>query len=275
MRAALKVRCSAGIPFQDALCVFDLAEELEVEVRFTDIPSMEAVYVKEPGPLIVVSSLRPAGRRAFNCAHELGHHIFGHGSRVDEVREENAPKRLDPEEFAADCFAGYLLMPNLAVRRGFAERKWLPHSAEALQVYTVASWLGVGYSTLISHMRSSLGLLGPTDAERLLGTTPKQLRQAILGDLNCGELVIADGQWTGRAIDVQVGDIIVAPRGTTVEGQCAEILEDVKAGAVVAARSPGLGQVLDHTGWAAFVRVSRAGFVGRCAYRHFEEADDE
>jgi len=275
MRAALKMRCSARIPFQDAVCVFDLAEELEVEVRFTDIPSMEAVYVKEPGPVIVVSSLRPAGRRAFNCAHELGHHVFGHGSRVDEVREENAPKRFDPEEFAADCFAGYLLMPKLAVCRGFAARKWTPQSATALQVYTVAGWLGVGYSTLISHMRSSLGLLGPPDTERLLATTPKQLRQAVLGDLGCGELVIADGQWTGRAIDVQVGDVIVAPRGTTVEGQCAEVLEDVKAGAVVAARSPGLGQVLDHTGWAAFVRVSRAGFVGRCAYRHFEEADDE
>ena len=223
----------------------------------------------------MVNSLRPAGRRAFNCAHELGHHIFGHGSRVDEVREENAPKRFAPEEFAADCFAGYLLMPNLAVRHGFAARKWQPASAAALQVYTVAGWLGVGYSTLISHMRNSLGLLGLPDAERLLATTPKQLRQAVLGGLDCGELVIADGQWTGRAIDVQVGDIIVAPRGTTVEGQCAEILGEVKTGSVVAPRSPGLGRLLDGTGWAAFVRVSRAGFVGRCAYRHLEDVDDE
>src|SRR5437762_13235377 len=87
MAAALKVRRAAGITLWAPVCVYDLADQLEVEVRFVDIPSMEGMYYKNNLPAIFVSSLRPAGRQAFNCAHELGHHIFKHGSRIDKMTE--------------------------------------------------------------------------------------------------------------------------------------------------------------------------------------------
>jgi len=90
---ALRVRQDVGIPPTDAVCAFDLAERLGLEVWFQDVPSMEAVYVRQPAPTIVVTSLRPAGRRAFNCAHELGHHVFGHEAQLDVLPEEERATR--------------------------------------------------------------------------------------------------------------------------------------------------------------------------------------
>jgi Zn-dependent peptidase ImmA (M78 family) len=58
-----------------------------VAVRFNDI-NMEGMYQRGAPPRIHVSARRPLPRRAYNCAHELGHHVFGHGSSIDELRED-------------------------------------------------------------------------------------------------------------------------------------------------------------------------------------------
>src|SRR5947209_14102365 len=82
MSAALQLRQSEGFGLWAPVCPYDLAEKLGIEVRFIDLPSMEGMYCKNPNPIILVSSLRPAGRQGFNCAHELGHHVFKHGTHV-------------------------------------------------------------------------------------------------------------------------------------------------------------------------------------------------
>ena len=62
---ALRMRQRAGYGLSGAICVYDLAQRLGIEVRFLDIPSMEGMYYSSSDPHIIVSSLRPAGRRAF------------------------------------------------------------------------------------------------------------------------------------------------------------------------------------------------------------------
>src|SRR6266567_4234154 len=83
--AALRMRQSAGLGIWTPMCIYDVAEELGLEVRFVDISSMEGMYCKTATPLILVSSLRPSGRQAFTCAHELGHHIYKHGCAVSAL----------------------------------------------------------------------------------------------------------------------------------------------------------------------------------------------
>jgi hypothetical protein len=61
------------------------AESFRLRVTFS-ATSMEGFYFKPAN--ILVSSLRPVGRRAFTCAHELGHHWFGHGSTIDQLQED-------------------------------------------------------------------------------------------------------------------------------------------------------------------------------------------
>ena len=88
------MRRRAGFSLNEAICVYDLADQLGIEVRFADIPSMEGMYCRESGPTIILSSLRPSGRQAFTCAHELGHHSNGDGTGIDQLVERPHHSRI-------------------------------------------------------------------------------------------------------------------------------------------------------------------------------------
>jgi hypothetical protein len=273
---ALRIRQKAHIAPDHPCSVFDLAQDLGVEVRLAALPSAEGVY--SPGkPVIVVSSLRPPGRQSFTCAHELGHHAYGHGEQFDELAEERGKtRRYDPKEFEADCFASALLMPKTAVLKGLAGRGWTPKTLSPEQCYRLASWLGVGYGTLIANMTWGLGLLNDAQAEALKKVKPPQIRELILKQACKEHLVVVDGEWTGRAIDAQAGDLILLPAGATVESSVAEELRSDASGCLVRASEPGMGRALSSDGkWAQFLRVSRKQFVGLARFRHLKEVEDE
>jgi hypothetical protein len=244
-----------------------------LDVWFKAIPRLEGMYVKDPGPVIVVSSLRPAGRQAYTCCHELGHHAYGHGTCIDELLEAGQPAYTE-EEFLADCFAGFLLMTKAAVVRGFAERDWKPAAATPQQVYAVATWLGVGYETLITHMQANLSLLDRRRADALRKTTPQKIKTELLGTDCTEHLVVADDRWQDKAIDVQVGDWILTASGSVAEKRCVAFARDELFGSVFRGTAPGMGRIVQpESGWSAFVRVSQRGFTGRARFRH-EEDDD-
>ena len=277
MAAALKVRRTAGIKLWDPVCVYDLADRLEVEVRFVDIPSMEGMYCKNDLPTILVSSLRPSGRQAFNCAHELGHHVFKHGSRIDKmVAQADIQSQFDPEEFIVDCFAGFLLMPKSAVERAFTFRGWDFHACTPLQIYIIAGWLGVGYTTLIHHLNNTLHLISYTSARDLVKTTPIKIRSACLGKDLSEDLIIVDEYWSDRAIDIQVGDLIQVPVGVLNEGESICLHTQGENSAFFIGMAPGRARIYQpSTGWSAYVRVSRRGYIGRSIFRHLEDIPDD
>ena len=124
---------------------------------------------------------RPSGRRAFTCAHELGHYSNGDGTRVDELVEKRSRHLFEESEFAADCFAGILLMPKVAIDRAFALRKWKVHECNPGQFYLLSNYFGVGYSTLIHHMRSSLNILSAAQASALQKVKPRNAREQAVG----------------------------------------------------------------------------------------------
>lgn len=275
MTRAYRVRREAGIALNVPLCVFDLAVNMGIDVWFKAIPRMEGMYSKDPGPAIVVSSLRPAGRQAYTGGHELGHHVYGHGTRIDELLEGGEQDDSE-EEFLADCFSGFLLMTKAAVVRGFSDRDWQPPSATPQQVYTVACWLGVGYDALVTHMQASLGLLDRQRADALRKTSPKKIKTGLLG-ADCTEhLVVADDRWRDKAIDIQVGDWMLAPSGVVAEKPCIAAVGGELFGTVLRGTAPGLGRIVHHgTGWSSFVRVTRKEYAGRGRFRHEPEEDDD
>src|SRR5437867_1910276 len=128
-KRAFKLRQTLGLPADTSLNIYDVVTTLGMEVRFVDIPSLEGMYTQGTPPTIVISSLRPVVRQIFTCAHELGHHEFGHGEMVDELSERRTSSKVtDPREREADGFAANLLMPPTAVdaaisRRGFSLSK--------------------------------------------------------------------------------------------------------------------------------------------------------
>lgn len=274
--AALRIRQKQQVAPDQPCCVFDLAEAIGIEVRFADLPSAEGIY-SPAKPVIIVSSLRPPGRQAFTCAHEVGHHAYGHGEQFDELVEDRAKRRwYDPKEFEADCLASALLMPKTAVLKGMAARGWSPKTIAAEKLYVLASWLGVGYATLIGNMNWGMNLLTRQQAEALEKVKLPQIRHSILGCDCKDHLIVVDRDWTGRPIDAQVGDVILLPGGTALEGTVADTLHSDATRHMVRAANPGVGRALiQGTNWAQYIRVSRKQFTGLARFRYLEEVDDE
>ncbi len=272
---ALRIRRAAGRDLHGPICVFDLAERLGVEVRFIDIPSLEGMYVAGTQPNIILSSLRPPGRTAFNCAHELGHHNNGDGTTIDNLLDGKRDPKSDIKEFAADCFAGALLMPKMAVQRAFALRSWNTDEPSPGQIYAVSQYFGVGYATLIQHMHWGLGLLDKPKAAALSKIKPRQAQTMLLG-LDVSEPVVpVDDCWTHRPIDLETGTLIFVPRSPTVEGDCVERVCTTDGGSLWRAIQPGIGKIENDVDFAAFIRVSKRGFVGRSVFRHLPDEDVE
>lgn len=277
LRAALLVRRRSDHGPSDAVCPFDLAERLGIEVRFVDIGSLEGVYLRRSPPIILLTAYRPPGRQGFTCAHELGHDIFKHGTRIDEL-VSGAPRRqrIPPEEAIADAFASFLLMPRSAVIHGFVNRGWDPRICRPEQIYVVAHWLGVGYATLVTQMQFTLRLLDASNAATLLRIPLKEIRREMVGQDVDHDLIPVDTHWTGRAIDAQQGDLILLPPDTRIEGHCLALVRDTAQGQLCHASQPGQERVYQPSiEWASVVRVSRRAYVGRNLFRFVEEVADE
>lgn len=277
LEAALKTRQKYKIQLWEPVGIYDLAQRMGIEVRFLDAPSLEEIYFKTVPRTIIVSALRPPVRQTYNCAHGIGHSVFNHGDKINELMDESHQnKQFDPEEFLADAFAGFLLMPKTCVDGGFASRGIDPASCTEIEFYSVSCWLAVGYTTLIDHMTRSLRTMKAERAKTLGKFTPKRIRTAILHEEITEDLIIVDTNWVGRAIDAQVGDLILVPRGVELEGQCVAFYKAHEDGLLFRATIPGKGRFFDvNSGWASYVRVARRNFVGRAIFRHEEDPDYE
>jgi hypothetical protein len=277
MLAAIKARQDAKCDLVSPCCIYKLCGTHGVAVQFTDIASMEGMYRRGPKPRIVLSALRPLARRAYTCGHELGHHVFGHGSTIDELRDEGTtPGHSNPVEILADAFAAFVLMPTLGLRRAFACRGWKAESATPQQVYTVANEFGVGYATLVTHLTYGLREMPRPHAAMLGKATPKALRAHILGEVTGDPLIVADAHFSSPTLDAEVGTLLLLPPGTDLSSPVATHLRDLPVGRLFRAIQPGLARaVVPGTPWAAFVRVSRAQYVGLAQYRHLEDVTDE
>ncbi|MFN3166412.1 MAG: ImmA/IrrE family metallo-endopeptidase [Phycisphaeraceae bacterium] len=277
LRAAIRARRQAGVPEDRPLCVFNFAEEHhDVEVWFVDAPSLEGMYQKDSPGRIFVSSHRTPGRQAMTCAHELGHHIFGHGTQVDEyVENSSLSHNLSPDERLVRLFASFLLMPEPAIQRTFTELGASLNSPEPHEVLIASHYLGTSYEALVRHMHLSLDLIDESTGSRLLKTTRKAIVTNLVGKFPESELVVAGYHWESRAIDLSVGDCCLLPKGTDVEGGKITQRQQLPIGDLYTAQHPGTTRV-EHTdsGWAAYVRISRARFSGRNIYRYMEDPDE-
>ncbi len=270
---ALRFRAEVQAKPWEAIDVFDVAQQLGVEVRFTKISSMEGMYLRQDAPVILIASERPAGRQRFSCAHELGHHAFGDGTRVDELFDPNSGAVKQDDEVRADMFAGMLLMPKSAVDHAFSVRKLNPTTANPVEFYRVACWLGVGYSTLAGHLHYALRTITQERFATVERFTPKAIRESVFGQSTSEELVIVDEQWSGRPVDAAVGDLLLLPPGTSAEGPFCEKRTVLTQGVLYQAVTPGIGRFESPSGWAAFLRVSRKHYEGRSMFRHLEEVE--
>lgn len=280
MQAATETRAKVKLDQTSPICIYGLCEKLGVTVRFNNI-NMEGMYQRGTPPRIHLSARRPLPRRAYNCAHELGHHVFGHGSSIDELREDaKSHPWEDPKEFLADTFAGFILMPIIGLRRAFSIRGWAPETATPPQIFTIACEFGVGYATLLTHLSAGVNLISRSHTSVLQRATPKALRAEILGALAPEPLIVADGHGAAPTLDAEVNTLLLLPLGTEVTGGGLAFERDLRSGRLFRSIKPGIFQARAND-WIVFVRVAPIqkngpyGYVGLAQYRHLEEDSDE
>lgn len=275
MTASIQTRIRSGLGINNPICIYEMCQKLGAKVQFVDI-SMEGMYRRSGRPLILLSSRRPVPRRAFTCAHELGHHVFKHGSTVDELYDERSKEDRDrPEEVQANSFAAFILMPTIGVRNAFAVRGITVKRASPAQIFAIACNFGVGYSTLVAHLAYGIGDLTAARAEELRTASPKSIRAQMLGFESQRPLVVADEHWNASTLDLEVGSNVLLPTKVTVSEGILEARGTYGANTLYEAVRPGIRQAIGPSPWATFIRVSRNEYIGLAAYRHLEDNDSE
>jgi hypothetical protein len=270
---ALRLRGNVGVANNMPVNPYEVAIQKGVDVRFIDMPSIEGVYLPQGAGEILVSGLRPAGRQTFTCAHELGHHQLSHGEKVDELIEAKRTERIyDRDEFQADTFASFFLMPRTAVLHAFHARGWDVKTASAEQFYQISRWFGVGYTTLIGHISRQLKLLDWVRADELMGKNLKIIRASICGRKCGAALFVIDPHWTNRTIDCEVGDLLMFPIGMKFGGVRISTVETRSATLIAQAVEKGVTPASAADGaWSVQVRATKKGYVGRYIYKYLEE----
>lgn len=276
MQASITARLKAGMDLKSPACIYGLCEAHNVVVRFNDI-NMEGMYDRTPKPRIHVSVLRPLVRRAFTCAHELGHHVFGHGSTIDELREDQANStERPPNEILADAFASFILMPTLGLREAFAKRGIDPNQSTALEIYAVACNFGVGQATLVNHLAYGIKVIDQVQRARLGRITPKMIRTQLLGESVSIPLTVADQHWTSPTLDVEQDSLLLLPSSVVADVSMIVPQRDLASGRLFRAAKCGITRVvIPGTSWATYVRIAPRRYVGLARFRHLEETADE
>jgi Zn-dependent peptidase ImmA (M78 family) len=272
MRAAMDVRFDLGLGLEEPICCYDVCERMGVPVRFVGI-SMEGVYSPKPIPRILLSALRPLARRHFNCAHELGHHVFGHGSTLDELQEAlRESDNLSPEEFIVNSFAGHLLMPVLGIRRAFSRRMLKPSGAQPHEVLAIACEFGVAYDALVTQLAFCLRDINPARRLELLKARPA-LSRALLPQFG-GSVAFLDSKFSAATLDVEENHFVVAPIGALGSSGCIMPLGSTNFGALLKLPKRGIFELfIPATSWTLSIRVTKQNYVGLARFRHLEGAE--
>ncbi len=269
LKSAASLRKKLGYDLSSPVNIYDLCERAEVPVRFVEI-NMEGMYVhlgEGIKPTILISALRPFHRKIYTCAHELGHHHFGHGMTVDEVSSSNAG--YTHEEFLVDAFAGYLLMPPVGLKGAFIKRNLNFETITSLDCFVVACSFGVGYSTLIKHLLFN-SYISQFKADSLLKVSLKKLKQSIISEDIKETLFVIDEYFPGKTLDIETSSYIVLPHGIVAEDErFLKEKKQISTGTLYQAVNTGMSRLYSkYNDWSCFVRIQNYEYVGLSRYRH-------
>ncbi len=257
--------------------IFDACIRLGVSVRFVDI-NMEGVYINQPGGVnstILLSNRRPLPRRCFTCAHELGHHIFKHGSKIDALSNEDHKGSNEMEEYLVDSFAGALLMPIAGIQAEFKKRNWVISEASPIDFYTISCVFGTGYQTLVMNCKMNR-LLNETKTFELLKFTPAKILKSIFTpSINTSYFKIIDRHSQLSLIDLEVSNYLILPPDIKIDGDHLKKYKESNIGTCYLAVKPGIVRAATTDSSSSyFIRIQNFQYIGLAENRHLETLID-
>jgi Zn-dependent peptidase ImmA (M78 family) len=148
--------------------IFRIVQELGIWLSCRPLGNLFGFYLRQDDALgICLNAAHPETLQRYTCAHELGHHLLGHASNLDDATDiEGLGGATPAQERAAQVFAGSFLMPlelvNRVLRRlGLYDK---PLTLSAADVYQVSRELDVSYTATIWRLRALDRIDGPTAA---------------------------------------------------------------------------------------------------------------
>ncbi|RYD57617.1 MAG: ImmA/IrrE family metallo-endopeptidase [Sphingobacteriales bacterium] len=280
LKAAVKadeIRERLELSMFQPINIFDASVSLGLGVRFLDI-NMEGMYISHENglsPTILLSNQRPLPRRCYTCAHELGHHFFAHGTKLDALSSEAGGISVDNlDEQLVDAFAGSLLMPIAGVQAEFAKRNILLKAASPVDFYIVSSVFGTGYQTLVTHC-SANGLIDETKKRSLLKYSPAKILHELFGlEIKNSYFKIVDSKFPVSIVDLEVGNYVVLPLSAKVEGDHLQYVQTTRLGIGYRAIKSGVFRAAIDGESGHFIRIQKHGYIGLAEYRHLENENE-
>lgn len=274
IKKADSLRIDLDLNMFQPLNVYDACNKLELDVRFVNI-NMEGMYISSDDPAkssIVLSALRPFSRKVYTCAHELGHHLFGHGSKIDMISDDSAEtSNYDNDERLVDVFAAALLMPIAGVQLEFKKRGWNIKTATPIQYFTISSVFGIGYKTLIYNCTINK-LISPYKSQELSKYAPSHfLNKLLKSKKETGHLKIIDSKYREKIVDSEVSGFLYLPKDIKLEGNHLEVVSETTNGICYKAIKPGILRANNPSeGQTYFIRIQNFEYEGLSENRHLE-----
>lgn len=237
MDAAAEAHEEYGIDTFARIDVFAVIASVGIELFFRPTADVAGAYLPAEAfgaAGVVINSDHPLALQRYSGGHELGHHWFGHGAKVDyDVELATRPERdrLDPDEMLAEAFASWFLMPPELVEL-LLERLGLDRPRTPRDVYQLALRLGTSYQAACYHL-PSVQLLGSAKAHAWAQLTLRKIKEEITAvprpaGWRADVWAIRDGD-AGKTLVVRPGDRLVfeladaevttlPPQATLLEG---------------------------------------------------------
>jgi Zn-dependent peptidase ImmA (M78 family) len=272
---AADARDDAGMNQDAPIAIFDITPKLGADVLFADI-DMEGIYERSFAPRVILSPYRPLVRRAFNCAHELGHHRYGHGSTIHELKSVHENKRPSeiPEEIAANAFAGFFMMPALGIERALHRRKTTSRAVSPFELYAIACDFGVGYKTLVTHLGYGLREIGESRKRELEKWKVQDLRRQVLGYAESSPLIVLDELSETSTVEIEVQSAILVPTHTKLFNNVLLFERQVRSRKLYRAVRQGYTSI-EIANRPIEIRVMPKRYLGWAQYRYMEDPDDQ
>lgn len=144
--------------------VFRIVQELGIWLNSRPLGNLFGFYLRRDEALgICLNASHPETLQRYTCAHELGHHLLGHGSNLDDAMAIDGRGGGTPgEERAAQVFAGSFLMPLGLVNRVLRRLGLYDKPLAASDVYKVSRDLDVSFTAAVWRLRTLDRLDGST-----------------------------------------------------------------------------------------------------------------
>ncbi|MCA1811170.1 MAG: ImmA/IrrE family metallo-endopeptidase [Halobacteriales archaeon] len=144
-------------------------EDLGIPVLFRPLVKMlgATVHVDNEASGVIVTTNRDLYVQRFTLAHELGHYLLGHKTRID-TEVEWSPRHgkggtRPVEEDAAEAFASELLAPPIRIVRIAKRKQWQASDLkQSPTIYQLSLRLGISYQAACWALQGAKVLDGPT-----------------------------------------------------------------------------------------------------------------